>query len=679
MPLLPGARTQWLTTLRELIKELSVLQDPSSSDAPLQQPGGLNRHQMQRLVRAGLLLREGSAFLPTPLALAWYGSGDAALLVEILHSNVRFVGEVMDALVAGPRTHEQLVDLARSEFYLPWDTPGPVRDRTSWLVVTGMVDLFDGHVHLTNTGHNVLARLVLGRPQPPGAGTTEEITPAVGPVADLIGQLDDAGLRARADGANLYVPGTSANGGRLAALQVLIEAAIPSIKDSDFVRIVQGVSPNARSVATARTAKDTLKSLGLIQRTSSETWIATPAALAWVESGEPLDLARTVHASIAFFGEVLGELDEALRPTSGTLVERSRHYLPNREKPLSRSAVNMRLGLLEACGLVTRLSQTTYRTTPLGRAFKDSVPCLSGDGDAAHNSHEAGTDANRVASPDHIAQPISPGAAAIAAELEGSARDSANPKRLEKAAISALGYLGMPGEHIGGNGTADGRVRFGVGADARTLAVEAKTSATGRVADQSLFGLPEHRAQIGAHVTLLIGPGFERRMLKEADDDPAIAVIDTTTLAEVVRRQEQTPLTLAELTPLIDPALHADQRQDALRGPWEAQKTRSRLEYTLVDILNMEAEDPLEEGGWLDLTSIRRELRTRGYRIGEGEVVETLNFLTSTRIGVLQSSELGYRSTASVHTAGQRLRALGRQWAAAVDHQVRSIDDASQG
>ncbi|MFE9251721.1 hypothetical protein [Streptomyces sp. NPDC007088] len=577
------------------------------------------------------------------------------------------MGEAMDALSSGPRTHEQLLELAREEFGLRWDTAAPVRDRTGWLAVTGMVGLFDRRVHLTEAGRRVLATIELGGPDPDEPGAVVRFAPATGEIARLVGQLDEAGLRGRADGANLYVPGTAADGGTLDALQVLTEAAIPSVSDADFARFVRRTFPRARSEATARTAKDTLKALGLIQRTSSESWTATPAALSWVESGEPLDLARTVHCAIAFFGEVLGELDHTARPTTGTLTERSALYLPERGRPLSRSAVNTRLNLLDACGLVTRLSQTTYRTTALGRAFRDSLPCFrpsdaagrarsDGAGGSLHHDGPSGT----------THPPLSPGSR-IAAELEDAARDSANPKRLEKAAVVALGYLGMPGRHVGGRGAVDGHVRFGVGRDARVLAVEAKTSATGPVREQPLYGLAEHRARVGAHGHLLIGPGFGRRMLTEADEDPAIAVIDTGLLAEVVRRQEQTPLTPAQLAPLVDPALKAAQRGEAVRGHWEAQDTRSRLEYALVDILNAEAEDPLEEGGWLDLTSIRRELRTRGHRVDEGTVVEALDFLASPRIGVLQRSERLYRCTAGVHTAGQRIRALGHQWAAAAE------------
>lgn len=533
-----------------------------------------------------------------------------------------------------------------------------------------MVELFDRHVHLTEAGRRVLGTIELSRPEPQDTNPVDPLPPPVGAIVHLIEQLDEAALKERTDGANLYIPGTSANGGSLDALQVLTEVAIPSVSDADFVRFVQSTFPKAQTVATARTAKDTLKALGLIQRTSSVTWTATPAALAWVESGEPLDLARIVHASIAFFGEMLGELDQTARPTTGSLAERSARYLPNREKPLSRSAINTRLNLLNACGLVTRLSQTTYRTTALGRAFKESMPRFHPDQAFSRTPSANDAESHRDGSPSLMSPQsgLLPLSSSIAEELEDAARDSANPKRLEKATVAALGYVGMPGKHVGGNGEADGLVRFGVGTDSRILAIEAKTSATGPVRDQSLFGLAEHRAAVGAHSHLLIGPGFERRMLKEANEDPAIAVIDTELLAEVVRRQEQTPLTLTQLAPLVDPALNAAHRGDALREHWAAQEIRSQLEYALVDILNVEAADPFEEGGWLDLTSIRRELRTRGYRVKEGTVVEVLNFMASSRIGVLQYSEQRYRCTASIHTAGQRLRALGAQWAAAELH-----------
>ncbi|BFV54923.1 hypothetical protein KCMC57_up00270 [Kitasatospora sp. CMC57] len=570
----------------------------------------------------------------------------------------------MEALAHAPRTLEQLRVLAREEFDLLWETTSPVHNRTTWLVVTGMVDHHTGQFHLTEAGQRLLPTLVLGKPTREGHEVAQ-LPPAAGAITDLIGSLDDNALASRADGASLYVPGVTADGGMLDALRTLTEAAIPSITDADFAQLVQDSFPNARSASTGRTAKDTLKALGLLQRTSSTTWTATLAARAWVESGEPVDLARIAHSSIGFFGELLSEIDTAGQATSGALAERSSLYLASRGKPLSRTAVTIRLNLMEACGLVARPSHTVFRLTALGRAFEHSLPRQSAGRTPALPASAAGTGQRPGDLPSSAPLPVSAGEA-IAAELESAARDSADPRRLEKATIAALGYLGMPGRHVGGPGAADGTVRHGIGAAAKVLAIEAKTAAAGRVTEQSLFRLPGHREALGAAVTLLVGPGFQGTMLKEADDDAAIAVIETGLLAEAVRRQDHAPLTQTQLSDLVAPELPCADRRDALSVHWKALEERSALEYVLIEILNAEAQDPLEEGGWLDLTSLRRELRTRQHHAEPASIVEALEFLASSRIGVVQHSPShGYRCIASVLTAGQRLQALGRQWTAA--------------
>ncbi|MFJ7767876.1 hypothetical protein ACIQ1J_05525 [Streptomyces sp. NPDC097107] len=120
-----------------------------------------------------------------------------------------------------------------------------MHNRTAWFSVTGMADLFDRRLHLTDSGRDVLARLALGTPEYADTRVTTRLTAATGAVADLIASLNGAELRARADGANLYIPGTSANGGSLEALHMLTEAAIPSIRDTDFFRLVQANFPKA--------------------------------------------------------------------------------------------------------------------------------------------------------------------------------------------------------------------------------------------------------------------------------------------------------------------------------------------------------------------------------------------------------------------------------------------------
>ncbi|MFI6850546.1 hypothetical protein OG535_03035 [Kitasatospora sp. NBC_00085] len=101
-----------------------------------------------------------------------------------------------------------------------------------------------------------------------------------------------------------------------------------------------------------------------------------------------------------------------------------------------------------------------------------------------------------------------------------------------------------------------------------------------------------------------------------------------------------------------------------MRKTWDAQRRRTRLERTRLDILIAEAEDPFQEGGWLDIAALRRELRGRDRRVGAEEVAEALVFLASPRVGVIEAPAHGYRAPASVDAALQRVQVLAGQWAA---------------
>lgn len=656
VPTLPGSSLRWADTLRTLLERLAR---PSEAADVLDDVAKLlevrretARRTLSGLARAGVLRRAGASFAPSEAARRWQTEGDPAVLIGTLHTHVRYVGELMETLTRQPAGHEELRRDAGERFALPWDSAGPVRDRTNWLRALRLADLFDGRVHLTAEGKRAQSLLVPGTAPVEGEEPAELPEPPAA-VAALLAGLDTRALENRARAAALYVPGGQDGDGRLEALRLLTEAAMPRLTDDAFTRLVLDEFPGTSRVSSARTARDTVKQLGLIRRVSSTAWAATEAGADWVATDQAVDLARIVHAHVFYFAEILHDLDGCVPPTAAGLAERAAARTGAGGRTPTPAAVKARLDLLLACGLVTKTTHTAYAVTALGRAFRDTVPCLP----APEPARSAAAAVPGPASPARAGR-----AEALASELEAAALHGGDHERLERAAVEALGHLGMPGEWIGGTGHADGRVRHGVGARSRVLAVEAKASSSGRVTEQHLYGLPEHRAEIGADITLLIGPGFDRRLLRAADDDPAIAVVLTGLLAEAVRAQELTPLTPTELEPLVDPGLRADQRADHLRRAWQAQRDRARLERTLVDILIKEAEDPLQEGGWLDVAAVRRELRGSGVRATEAEVTDALAFLACPRVAVVERSGHGYRAVAAADTARQRMSGLGRQW-----------------
>ncbi|MFI7145983.1 hypothetical protein ACIBO2_13775 [Nonomuraea sp. NPDC050022] len=658
--------TSWLAKLRRLF---NVLGDGVEASAMVAWPSTNDfiraGEATRRLTRTGLIARHGSWITPTANAQNWLESGKNAHLVLILHRHVRFIGELMSTLERGSTSHEELLIVARSRYGFRWESLTPVRTRTSWLRVTGMVDIFDGEVHLTEAGRALLSDLELGKPD-----ADEGDAPAVLPstptaIADLLAALDDVRLHRRARAAGFYIPGQQEEAGWIETLRVLTEGAMPSITVGGLANLC--CRTHGISASSASSALDTLKSIGLVARISSDRLAATGAAQAWLDTDQSVNLARIVHAHISYFGEILFDLDTVgVKPTAKGLAERSSHYGIDTAQGLPPAAVTGRLNLLLACGLVTKISQTFFKVTPLGRAFRDSVRCLTPQQLVELHEEEFAS-----VPPTDVVE-----AEQIAAKIEDSAHDSGEPERLEVAVIAAFNYLGMPSRHIGGATTdsPDGEVRTGSGVHGRILAVETKTAKNGEVSEE--YGrpltLPGQRSKINAEATIYIGPGFERRLLDAVDDDLQVAVVLTSLLAEAVRRQGVTPLTPAQLGPLVDPLLRSDQRRDLLAKEWNAQQRLADLELSVAIVLHNEAQDPLTEGAWLEIKDIRRELRKLGHRADEEMIMKALHFLTSPRIAVAECAakagspaeepKYEYRATMTLGTIWRRIEAPGRQW-----------------
>ncbi|GAB2608769.1 hypothetical protein GCM10027168_47160 [Streptomyces capparidis] len=148
----------------------------------------------------------------------------------------------MNALAERPATHQELVELAEERYGLRWDSSGPVRARTNWLRALDLADPFDGRIHLTEEGQRIQTSLVPGEPEPDEDGPVE--LPAPPPaVAALLRGLDEHSLRGRPLASTLYVPGRQDEDGRLEALRILTEAAMPSLTDQAFTQMVRNKDP----------------------------------------------------------------------------------------------------------------------------------------------------------------------------------------------------------------------------------------------------------------------------------------------------------------------------------------------------------------------------------------------------------------------------------------------------
>ncbi len=621
------------------------------------------------IANSGLILREGPEVHLSIHGKAWLNNRDPEQLIAIFHAHVRFIGELLHELTKESMSSPALLKIACEKYSFGWITSGPIYNRTKWLEAAGLVKSYSHKVHLSDKGRQFLARLTVHEPEA-NVASPADLQPAPRAVEDLISKIEtNPEIRSRA--ASLYIPRVKTRNGQIEALRTIIETCASPTFDEALV--AKSATIFNASAMSAETVIRSLILIGLLERVSSTEIAATPAGLSWTASAYPIDLARIAHANIWYFGEIIKELEISRRLTFAEVLERCVKYsMEGRYEPLKRGGLTARMALLEALGLIVNVSNHFYMTTQPGIAFYHSVPCIESV-DRASDTPSPGKAKNSVEIDFcQEGERHEKSAYQIADNLTRAARMSEMSAELEAAAIEALVFLGFPATHIGGHGEPDGTVLTRPGKLGLVLTVETKSAASGTVPEEQAkpATLADHRAQYDAEATLYIGPGFERRLLDILDNDERVAVVSTNTLAEAVRRQENTPLTPEELDPLLDPSIQATGRREHLLAKWKEKEDWALSMRGIVEILSREAESPMSDEeldsfgvGWLDTTAIRRSLRDLLSReIPKETIKEVLSFLTSPQIAIAEEIHERYRLRISLEAIPRHFLHLGGRW-----------------
>lgn len=644
MPTMPGSREQWIQRLAPV---LEALVSADEANVTVDVPGIGNPLAIAELVKQlgpSLASRRGKQVVLTDGIKQWMRAPDPEMLVLHLHRHVRLVGELLGLLSDGPLSHDELRVSANSQYRMNWAALDQVRRRTTWLRASGHVELYDGTVHLTEAGVDLLAWLPLGEPEDGDVDAVPEVATAHPVIDQILKSVGRQGHNGRSEARSLFLPSPEG----VSQLKVLKEAVHAAVSEADDEHLDEVFQRYGLAPASARQARASLKFLGLIERVRMGRWCATDAAAAWLESDDDLDLMRIVHARVWFVGEILHVLTDG--PTdAATVASLSAQY--GREA-LRVPAIRTRFALLRECGLLEKFDHQRFQLTPAGRALLNGLPVAVRVGKESQPTHLAEQSAPTVTQTDT--------ASVLSNELIEAMHDSRHPRRFELAVHDALHYLGLDTEHLSGSSRTDVAAVLPLPAAKVVLAVEAKTSADGPVSDHEVSSqrLREHRAKIGASTTVLVGPEFHRHVHAEADADAQLAVLHAETLADAVVLHARAPFSPRELQALFDSDLTADERDPELRRHHRA---RLQLLEVLIAVitqleLEMRDENPMYEGNWLGPSEIRRDLRRLG--TPHDTIVHALQLLSSPFIGVLEEHKGRYRLVGPAQLVTARLRSV---------------------
>lgn len=132
----------------------------------------------------------------------WLDNDDAGVVLALLHSQVRFIGEMLAELQKAPRSTPELRSIAHKEHRLKWDTNTQIDVRRGWLQSAGFIDVnADKKLTITAAGRTFLTRLRVPPAAPGPAPTPEpaldpppqpEPTPERSPAEDLATEIGES-------------------------------------------------------------------------------------------------------------------------------------------------------------------------------------------------------------------------------------------------------------------------------------------------------------------------------------------------------------------------------------------------------------------------------------------------------------------------------------------------------
>ena len=331
--------------------------------------------------------------------------------------------------------------------------------------------------------------------------------------------------------------------------------------------------------------------------------------------------------------------------SAGDLSRRLEAELGNSR--LTSEEVARRLRILEAAGLVYRLTQVSCQVTQLGQAFYTTLPILQPIQD-----HAISSQASDVASAE-----LSDYTTELTSELIAASTDTANTVRFEKAIAAALNHLGFSASHLGGPGRTDVLVEAWLGpGNTKTVAIDAKTAASGFKESIEFNVLRDHRKTHKAAISVVVAPGFDARLLSWEKDE-GVALITASSLASVVQWQAAFPIQLPELAKIFSVGGIGE-----LHEAWVSVQRRYAIVADVVAKLWRSANSTghvKASGGALSARDLWLMMLSDDNAASQDEISEVLHFLASPMIGAVELRKNdSYVSTSPPSAVIARLEAM---------------------
>lgn len=641
LPPIRGGKRVWLRLVAELVTQVGEGK-ATAMDARPAVPEGLFGEsnslpgapaattpltwgEYGRFLKAvGLAHSDGSALVLTNVGQDFRDNPSPESLGVSLAHSFRLLAESLRHIADKPVTVEELDEFLRTSFRTDWKSLGGVRARVDWLDALGAIEATAGRQWMiTSVGETMMAacRLVTPEALEVDAEMAMPVEAAPEQIQNLLDELTD-GTRDHATRStyNIWVPSPASQPNKVENLRIIVNALVDPLSREELLEFI------ASTFGLRRSSVDSmlpfLRASGLILEVGYGVYQASPAALAWLQSGNDINFVRILHANMRFVGEMLNAtVDGATR--AHVYAEAGLHGL-NAEKSRWIAA------FLQDTGLIVPPRYGSLITTPTGKVLLADLPLASPDGLTDPTPELAPVEEN----PDAFLPPSQAETLGALSRMP-QALDQGSGKAFEQGVCDAFTLMGFDAQVVSGSGATDVLVRWRDedGADL-TAVVEAKSRASGSIShtDVSDVALETHKARHGADHVAVIAPAFAGDTIKTMATTRSWTLIEASSLGTIADEVVALGVGPAVSGVLFKP----DGGLAALRT---AIGDRQRQLAVLTFVVGQLAEEAVETGDPITPRDISRDGRRTDVKPSVDEVLMALTTLQDAAPGAIRITE----------------------------------------
>lgn len=545
IPDLRGGKQSWYSLVNELVElvangqasDLDIIPSIESISNP--QPW---RSYAPFLKGVGLASNQAGSLCLTDTGIKYRAEPNKRLLADLIQDRFRLFGELIEILSSAPATIEEVDEQLCRAYGLEWANLSHTRRRMDWLEVLDLIQAIGNRKwERTESGIRAMTDWCLITPtalenRDSNSGNDVEITEPPAEIAILLQNLtNEPENHSGRSTYNIWVPSPN----RIDNLRIIIQAASERISKADLFHFIEAeFSLKASSVESMLPF---LKVSGLLKEVGRSIFLATPAAAAWLETGNDLDFIRILHSNMQFVGELIKVAENG--------IVRKDLYLLAKPYGLNVDKTRWIVGFLLEAGLLEEPQYLHLKATPTGMRFILTLPLAEAPVAEKEEIIDSGENKEKADFPKRELEQI-------IERLNNSSRDpnaegKASGVAFEEAIARVFRSMGFDAERIGGAGDTDVIVRWKDGeGKSITAIVDGKSKSSGQVShsDISDVAIDTHKDKNNADFVGIVGPDFSGDTIRNHARKKAFALITGTQLSEIARATNSLGLSPQEVS-----------------------------------------------------------------------------------------------------------------------------------